>query len=90
MNDLAWLEQYNVTWTSQSQNAGESMPVSGGDIGLNAWGENDELMVYLGRAGYRDENGAILWSHVGAVDDRALASLHGILDSGAVGPGRGS
>jgi hypothetical protein len=36
------------------------MPVSGGDIGLNVWVENDELLVYLGRAGFRDANGAIL------------------------------
>jgi len=60
VDDLSWLEQYKVVWTSQSKNAGESMPVSGGDIGLNVWVENNELLVYLGRAGYRDENGAIL------------------------------
>jgi hypothetical protein len=58
--DLTWLEQYNVVWTSQSKNSSESMPCSGGDIGLNVWVENDELLVYMGRAGYRDENGAIL------------------------------
>jgi len=58
--DLAWLDQYNVAWASQSKNSGGSMPVSGGDIGLNVWVENDELLVYMGRAGYRDENGAIL------------------------------
>ncbi len=55
-----WLDQYNVAWTTQSKNSGESMPVSGGDIGLNVWVENDELLVYMGRAGYRDENGALL------------------------------
>ena len=60
VGDLAWLEQYNVVWTSQSSNSGGSMPVSGGDIGLNVWVENNELMFYMGRAGYRDENGAIL------------------------------
>ncbi len=57
---LAWLDAYNVVWTTQSKHSGESMPVSGGDIGLNAWVENDELLVYMGRAGYRDENGALL------------------------------
>ena len=36
------------------------MPVSGGDIGLNVWVEKDELLIYMGRAGYRDENGALL------------------------------
>jgi len=58
--NLDWLDQYNVVWTSQSKNAGESMPVSGGDIGLNVWVEDGELLVYMGRAGYRDENGALL------------------------------
>jgi hypothetical protein len=58
--DLNWLGQYNVIWTSQSNNSSESMPVSGGDIGLNVWVENNELFFYMGRAGYRDENGAIL------------------------------
>jgi len=54
------MNQYNVVWTSQSRNAGESMPVCGGDIGLNVWVENDEVLIYMGRAGYRDENGALL------------------------------
>ena len=54
------MDQYNVVWTSQSKNAGESMPCSGGDIGVNVWVENDELLFYMGRAGYRDENGALL------------------------------
>jgi hypothetical protein len=54
------LEGYNVVWTSQSKNSGESMPVSGGDIGLNVWVENNELMFYIGRVGCRDDNGALL------------------------------
>ncbi|MBT7700396.1 MAG: hypothetical protein HN700_08885 [Verrucomicrobia bacterium] len=54
------MDPYNVIWTSQSKNSGESMPVSGGDIGLNVWVEHDELLVYMGRAGYRDANGALL------------------------------
>ena len=58
-DDLAWLDAYNVAWTTTSKHAGESMPVSGGDIGLNVWVENDELLFYMGRAGYRDENGAL-------------------------------
>jgi len=59
-DELAWLDAYNVVWTSQSKNSGESMPVGGGDIGLNVWVENNELMFYIGRAGCRDENGALL------------------------------
>ena len=54
------VDQYNVVWTSQSSNSGASMPCSGGDIGLNVWMEEDELLFYLGRAGCRDENGALL------------------------------
>jgi len=54
------VDQYNVVWASPSRNSGESMPCSGGDIGLNVWVENGELLFYIGRAGCRDENGALL------------------------------
>ncbi|MCK4275848.1 MAG: hypothetical protein KAX78_05000, partial [Phycisphaerae bacterium] len=54
------VDQYNVVWDSPSSNAGGSMPCSGGDIGLNVWVENNELLFYIGRAGCRDENGALL------------------------------
>lgn len=37
------IDQYNVVWTSQSKNSGESMPVGGGDIGLNVWLEDGDL-----------------------------------------------
>jgi hypothetical protein len=30
---------YNIVWDSQSEHSGDSMPVSGGDIGLNVWVE---------------------------------------------------
>ena len=36
------------------------MPVGGGDIGLNVWVEKNDLLLYLSRAGCRDENGALL------------------------------
>lgn len=54
------LDQYNVVWTNQSKDSSESMPVGGHDIGLNVWVENNELLLYIGRAGCRDENGALL------------------------------
>ncbi len=38
-DDLAWLNAHNVVWTSRSKNSGESMPVGGGGIGPNVWGE---------------------------------------------------
>lgn len=54
------LDRYNINWTSQSAHSGDSMPCVGGDIGLNAWVENDELLFYIGRVGCRDENGSLL------------------------------
>ena len=33
-------DAYNVVWTTQSKNSSESMPLGGGDIGLNVWVEN--------------------------------------------------
>lgn len=51
---------YNITWHSQSQHAGESMPCGGGDIGLNVWVENGELLIYLAKSGTFDEHNALL------------------------------
>ncbi len=42
------LSDYNIVWTTQSKNATESMPVGGGNIQLNAWCENNEILFYLG------------------------------------------
>jgi len=57
---LAWLEPYHVVWDSQSRHSGESMPVGGGEIGLNVWVENGDLLFYVGQSGCVDENGALL------------------------------
>lgn len=54
------LEAYNVVWDSQSRNSSESMPVGGGDIGLNVWVENNELLFYIARSGTFDENNEFL------------------------------
>jgi hypothetical protein len=59
-DDLAWLQSYNVVWTSQSRNAAESMPCGGGDTGLNFWVENGELLCYVQRSGAFDENNQYL------------------------------
>ncbi len=53
-------EQYNVVWTSQSRNASESMPCGGGDIGLNVWVENGEILFYIARSGTFDEHNCLL------------------------------
>ncbi len=55
-----FLDEYNVTWNSQSKNSSESMPLGGGDIGLNVWVENNEILFYLSRSGTFDENNAML------------------------------
>ncbi|KLT64487.1 hypothetical protein AB669_17735 [Pedobacter sp. BMA] len=52
--------QENLTWTSESKNASESMPVGGGDIGLNLWVEKGELYLYLAKSGTFDENNTLL------------------------------
>ena len=59
-DDLQWLAPYNVVWTNQSLNASESMPCGGGDLGLNVWVENGELLCYLQRSGSFDENNEYL------------------------------
>ena len=50
------LDDYNVVWTSPSTNSGDSMPCGGGDIGLNVWVENGDILIYLSRSGAFDEN----------------------------------
>ncbi|ACT93369.1 DUF5703 domain-containing protein [Dyadobacter fermentans] len=49
-------EQYNLKWDTQSKNSGESMPCGGGDVGLNVWVENGDLLFYVSRSGIFDEN----------------------------------
>ena len=62
---LAWgqdkpLNSYDVVWNAPSKNSSESMPCGGGDIGLNVWVENGELLIYVSRSGTFDENNALL------------------------------
>ena len=54
------LNSYNVIWKSQSSDAGESMPVGGGDVGLNVWVEDNQVLFYIGRSGTFDENNQML------------------------------
>lgn len=42
------LADYNVVWTTPSENALGSMPVGGGNLQLNTWREKDDLLFYLG------------------------------------------
>jgi hypothetical protein len=54
------ISDYNVVWTVPSRDSSESMPCGGGDIGLNVWVEEGEVLFYLSRSGTFDENNAML------------------------------
>ncbi len=51
---------YNIVWTTQSKNASESMPCGGGDVGMNVWVENGELLIYAARSGSFNEDNALM------------------------------
>ncbi|MBP6432718.1 MAG: hypothetical protein KA319_13210 [Ferruginibacter sp.] len=53
---------YNVVWNTQSKNSSESMPCGGGDIGMNVWVENGELLIYVAKSGSYNEDNALLKS----------------------------
>jgi hypothetical protein len=50
----------NIIWNSQSKNSSESMPCGGGDIGLNVWVENGDILFYISKSGAFDENNGFL------------------------------
>jgi hypothetical protein len=50
----------NIIWTTQSKNSSESMPCGGGDIGMNVWVENGELLIYVARSGSFNEDNALM------------------------------
>lgn len=54
------LENYNPVWKTQSNTAAESMPLGGGDIGLNVWVEKGALYFYFSRSGTFDEHNTLL------------------------------
>ena len=56
----AELKSNNIVWTTPSKNSGESMPCGGGDIGLNIWVENGDLLFYVSKSGTFDENNTFL------------------------------
>lgn len=58
MGTIAQPEDY--VWTTQSQNASESMPCGGGDIGMNVWVEQGDVLFYVARSGSFDENNTLL------------------------------
>ena len=50
----------HITWEKASRNAAQSMPCGGGDIGLNVWVEDGDLLCYMARSGSFDENNSLL------------------------------
>jgi hypothetical protein len=54
------ISQYNLVWESQSKNSSESMPCGGGDIGLNVWTEDGDILFYISKTGTFDENNTLL------------------------------
>ncbi len=55
-----WGQPADYSWTSFSKNSSESMPCGGGDIGMNVWVENGELLFYMSRSGAYDEHNTLL------------------------------
>lgn len=51
-----WSQHANVVWNAPSRNSSESMPCGGGDIGMNIWVEEGDVLFYLSRSGTFDEN----------------------------------
>lgn len=54
------LHASSVIWNTPSQNSSESMPCGGGDIGMNVWVENGDVLFYLSRSGTFDEHNCML------------------------------
>lgn len=55
-----WGQPANLIWNSPSRNSSESMPCGGGDIGMNVWLEDDDILFYICRSGSFDENNTLL------------------------------
>ena len=47
-------------WRTQSRNSSESMPCGGGDIGMNVWVEQGDVLFYVARSGSFDANNSLL------------------------------
>ncbi len=55
-----WAQPHTYEWRTPSKNASESMPCGGGDIGMNVWVEQGDVLFYLSRSGCFDENNTLL------------------------------
>jgi len=50
----------DYVWTTPGKNASESMPCGGHDVGVNVWVEDGDLLLYIARSGWFDENNTLL------------------------------
>ena len=50
----------NVVWNTPGKHSGESMPCGGGDIGMNVWVEDGDILFYFSRSGTFDEHNTLL------------------------------
>lgn len=53
-------QPYRMVWETPSESSHGSMPCGGGDIGLNVWVEQGDILFYLSRSGTFDENNCFL------------------------------
>jgi hypothetical protein len=53
-------KDYNIIWTNQSKNASESMPCGGGDIGMNVWVQDGDILIYANRSGSLNEDNNLM------------------------------
>lgn len=53
----AGMSPYNIIWDSQSVDSADSMPLSGGILGLNVWVEKNDLFFLIGSPNCLDESG---------------------------------
>ncbi|KAK0384543.1 hypothetical protein NLU13_8629 [Sarocladium strictum] len=52
---------YDVVWDKPGVNgSADSMPLGGGDVGLNTWYENGTILMYIAKSGAFDENNSLL------------------------------
>ncbi|WP_139188091.1 DUF5703 domain-containing protein [Arachidicoccus rhizosphaerae] len=54
------IQKDNISWPRFSLNAAGSMPLGGGDIGLNVWTEQGDILFYMAKSDAFDQNNTLL------------------------------
>ena len=50
----------DYVWRTPSRDSSESMPCGGGDIGMNVWVEEGDILIYMSRSGAYDQYNTLL------------------------------